>query len=85
MKLPVAARVGELEQTQWLAKKMALRTERSSSLSSSLRLSIISYLLTFEENTKTKKLGLKVYSGNVRLSDRVNSREKQKRIGKSAE
>ena len=50
-----------------------------------LRLSIISYLLTSEENTKTKKLGLKVYSGNVRLSDRVNSREKQKRIGKSAE
>jgi len=35
-----------------------------------LRLSIISYLLTSEENTNTKKLGLKVYSGNVRLSDR---------------
>jgi hypothetical protein len=59
VKLPVAARVGELEQTQWLAKKMALRTERSSSLSSSLRLSIISYLLTSEENTKLKSRALK--------------------------
>ena len=50
-----------------------------------LRLSIISYLLTSEENTKIESQGLKVYSRNVRLSDRVNSREKQKRIGKSAE
>src|SRR5262252_1752759 len=65
VKLPVAARVGELEQTQWLAKKMALRTERSSSLSSSLRLSIISYLLTSEENFKTKKPGLKVTRGTL--------------------
>ena len=76
---------GEFEQPQWLAKKIALRCKRSSSLSSSLRLSIISYLLTSEENTKIESQGLKVYSRNVRLSDRVNSREKQKRIGKSAE
>jgi hypothetical protein len=65
VKLSVAARVGELEQTQWLAKKIALRCERSSSLSSSLRLSIISYRLTSEENTKLESRALKFSRGTL--------------------
>ena len=37
VKLQVAVRLGELEQTRWLAKKITVRCERSSSWSSSLR------------------------------------------------